>query len=138
MEVFKENIVYMNKKAMEKESGFTLIELVIVIAIIGILAAIAIPAFSSYKIKGYNAQAESALRNAQTAATAFYAENISSTAIDNAALIAAGYNDTAGVTLTLGTPTSEETLTMEAVHDDGTKVYSIASIDSPIVEADKP
>ena len=60
---------------LRSNKGFTLIELLIVVAIIGILAAIAIPQFSAYRIKSYNTAAVSDLKNAKTALEAYYADN---------------------------------------------------------------
>jgi len=57
------------------KEGFTLIELMIVIAIIGILAAIAIPQFSTYRSRSYNYAAKSDLRNAATAQETYFVEN---------------------------------------------------------------
>ncbi|HSC80215.1 MAG TPA: prepilin-type N-terminal cleavage/methylation domain-containing protein [Chitinolyticbacter sp.] len=55
---------------MQKKLGFTLIELMIVVAIIGILAAIALPNFEAYMKKGENKAAQSDARNFLTLANA--------------------------------------------------------------------
>ena len=60
---------------MKDQKGFTLIELMIVIAIIGILAAIAIPQFSAYRTRSYNSAAQADLRNATTAQEAYFVDN---------------------------------------------------------------
>ncbi len=58
-----------------KQKGFTLIELMIVVAIIGILAAIAIPQFSSYRVKAFNSAAQADLRNIMTAEEAAFTDS---------------------------------------------------------------
>lgn len=70
------------KKARKNNKGFTLVELMIVVAIIGILAAIAIPQFQAYRAKAFNSAAESDLKNFKTAMEAGLADNQTYTVIN--------------------------------------------------------
>lgn len=60
---------------LDKRSGFTLAELLVVVVIIGILAAIAVPKFSSSKEKAYIASMKTDLRNLASVEEAFFADS---------------------------------------------------------------
>ena len=67
-------IAFMNQMKKRGQKGFTLVELMIVVAIIGILAAIAIPQFAKYRARAQNTASLSDARNVRTDFEGYYAE----------------------------------------------------------------
>lgn len=57
---------------MIAEDGFTLLELLVTVSIVGVLSAIAIPQFAEYKIRSFNAVALADLKNSANAQEAVY------------------------------------------------------------------
>jgi type IV pilus assembly protein PilA len=103
---------------MQKKKGFTLIELLIVVVIIGILAAIAIPRFSTTKEKGYIAQMKSDLKNLAAAEEAYASDNNGDYIPAGTATAASPWNGagaTSGVTITIDAP-GAGTYSATAVH----------------------
>jgi prepilin-type N-terminal cleavage/methylation domain-containing protein len=114
-----------------RSGGFSLIELLVVVAIIALLAAIGIPQFASYRSRAIDAQMKSDLRNAAVAMESYYTKrSIYPASVSEIA--GYGFQPTNGVTLSLVivSPTS---YTLSAAKPGGTQAnYTFDSVSGVI------
>lgn len=111
-----------------ERQGFTLIELMVVIAIIGILAAIAVPQYSAYRSRSYNAAAIEDLKNAEIAQEIYFSEHQTYCA-NTSTLIGTTYMLllSKGVTLTIDQGhTNMYSYVMKTRHSHGDATYVIS------------
>ena len=101
------------------EQGFTLLELIVVVAVLGVLVAIALQQFSLYRSRATDAAMRSDLKNAALAMESYYGEFLDYPASVNA-LQLVGYRRTNGVTLTINV-SSPSSFTLNAATPNGTQ-----------------
>jgi type IV pilus assembly protein PilA len=116
----------------QDDKGFTLIELLIVILIIGILAAIAIPAFLNQRGKAQDTEAKSQVRTMQTAEESLYSADQSYVLGDLAKLQAIESTLASGKAIPAVTANAADTYVVESASVTG-NVYTIAKADTGVV-----
>jgi type IV pilus assembly protein PilA len=100
-------------------SGFTLLELIVVVAVLGILVAIAIQQFAIFRSRAVDTTMRSDLKNAALAMESYYGEFLEYPATVNVIQLF-GYRKSSGITLTITVPTTS-TFTLNAAMPNGTQ-----------------
>ena len=107
------------KGACSSDEGFTLLELIVIVAVLGILAAIAIQQFQLHRARAIDASMRSDLKNAALAMESYYGEFLGYPSTE-AAILLVGYRKTGGVTLSINV-TSPSTFSLTASRPHGSQ-----------------
>ncbi len=121
------------------QKGFTLIELMIVVAIIGILAAIAIPAYQDYTQRAQVGEAFTIVSSAKTAIAEFRQTNGAYPDAGQVTALGLNVDDPAGQyvsTIAVGDGDGEITVTMKGVGNVGSEVADGILVFTPPLDAD--
>ena len=108
-----------SQNSLGNSAGFTLLELIVVVAVLGILVAIAVQQFQVHRARAIDASMRSDLKNAALAMESYYGEFLSYPTNETAILLV-GYRKTSGVTLTISVPTPS-TFTVTAARPHGSQ-----------------
>ena len=111
-------------RSFSKKEGFTLVELLIVVAIIGILAAIAIPQFAAYREKAYCSQVKSDLANLAISEEAYFTDfDIYQTTVASVT----GFAQTSNVTIAIASANTRSEWSATGTHQNcgaGATIYT--------------